>query len=55
MMYGAEVWTLRKAEKKKIESSEMWFYRCILRNKWTGKCTNKSILEELSVQRRLLN
>ena len=54
LLYGAEAWTLRKAEKEQIESAEMWFYRRILRVKWTEKRTNRSILEELSVQRQLL-
>ena len=54
MLYGSEAWTLRKAEKDKIEAAEMWFYRRLLRIKWTGKRTNESILKELSVQRQLL-
>ena len=54
LLYGAEAWTLRKAKKEQIESAEMWFYRHILRVKWTEKRTNRSILEELSVQRQLL-
>ena len=54
MLYGSEAWTLRKAEKDKIEAAEMWFYRRLLRIKWTDKRTNESILKELSVQRQLL-
>ena len=52
MLYGAEAWTLRIAEKEQIESAEMWFYG-VLKIKWTEKRTNKRILEELSVQRQL--
>ena len=48
MIYGAEAWTLRKAEKEQIESAEMWFYRRILIIKRTKKLTSKSILEQLS-------
>ena len=44
-MYGAEAWTLRKAEKEQIESSEIWFYII----KWTEKRTNRIIPEQLSV------
>ena len=55
MLYGSEAWTLRKAERDKIEAAEMWFYRRLLRVKWTDKRTNNSILEELSVKRQLSN
>ena len=44
----------KKSRKEQIESAEMWFYRRILRIKRIEKRTNKSILEELSVQRQLL-
>ena len=54
MLYGSEAWTLRKEEKNKIEAAEMWFYRRILRIKWTDKRTNDSVLDELSVSRQLL-
>ena len=46
MMYGAEGWTLRKSEEKKIRGAGMWFYR-LLHVSWTQKRTNRSILEEL--------
>ena len=52
-MTSNDVWCIRKAEKEKIGSAEMWFYKRILRIKWTQKRTNKSILEELSVRRQL--
>ena len=42
MMCDAEAWTLRKAEKEQIESTEMRFYRRILRIKWTEKRTIKA-------------
>ena len=54
MLYGSEAWTLRKEEKNKIEAAEMWFYRRLLRIKWTDKRTNDSVLDELSVNRQLL-
>ena len=47
MMYGADSWTLRKSDEKKITGAEMWFYRRLLCVSWTQKRTNRSILEEL--------
>lgn len=45
--YVAETWIMRKADRKRIESLEMWVYRRILRISWTEYRTNQSILEEL--------
>ena len=55
MLYGCEAWTHRKADDKKIEAAEMWFYRRLLRVTWTDRRTNFSILEELGTTRMLLN
>ena len=55
LLYGCEAWSQRKTDNKKIESCEMWFYRRLLRVKWTDKRTNISILEELGTSRKLLN
>ena len=49
LMYGSEAWTLRKLERDKINAAEMWFYRRLLRVKWSDRRTNDSILNELSV------
>ena len=54
MLYGSESWTLRCEENNKINASEMWFYRRLLRVKWTDKRTNNSILVELNTKRILL-
>ena len=54
VLYGCEAWTLRKEESDKLKAAEMWFYRRLLRVSWTDKRTNESVLEELSVQRQLL-
>ena len=51
--YGAEGWTLRAEEKKKIQSAEMWFYQRLLNITWKNKRTHNSILEELRVKREL--
>ena len=53
-MYGAEGWTLRKSDEKKIRWAEIWFYRRLLHVSWTQKRTNRSIFKELGEQRQLL-
>ena len=52
--YGCEAWTLKKEEERMINAVEMWLYRRLLRVSWKDRRTNNSILEELSVQRKLL-
>ena len=54
MMYGCAAWTLIKADKKKIEAAEMWFYRRLLRVKWTEKRTNQSVLKEIGSPKQML-
>ncbi|GFO44389.1 endonuclease-reverse transcriptase [Plakobranchus ocellatus] len=54
MTYGAEGWTLRKRDEKKINSAEMWFCRRPLRVSWKEKRTDEAILAELQVRRHLL-
>ena len=51
--YGVEGWTLRAEEKKKIQAAEMWCYRRLLNLSWKDKRTNKSILNELNIEREL--
>ncbi|GFO42502.1 endonuclease-reverse transcriptase [Plakobranchus ocellatus] len=55
MTYGAEGWTIKKKQEKKINSTEMWFYRRLLRISWRERRTDQSILEELNEERKLLN
>ena len=52
--YGAEIWTLKKDDERRLEAAEMWCYRILLRISWTEKRTNKSILDELQTRRELL-
>lgn len=52
--YASETWTIKQAERKRIESFEMWVYRRILRISWTQFRTNVSILQELNINDRLL-
>ena len=51
--YGAEGWTLRAEEKKKIQSAEMWLYQRLLNITWQNKRSHNSILSELGVKREL--
>ena len=46
--YGCESWTVKKAECRRIDSSELWFWRGLLRVTWTARRSNQSILKETS-------
>src|SRR5574341_852875 len=48
VMYGCESWTVKKAERRKIDAFELWFWRRLLRVPWTARRSNQSILEEIS-------
>ena len=54
LLYGCEAWTLRKEESNKLRAAEMWLYRRLLRVSWKDKRTNESVLNELSVERQIL-
>ena len=45
VMYGCESWTVKKAECQKINASELWCWRRLLRVPWTAKRPNQSILK----------
>ena len=47
-MYGCESWTVKKAEHRKIDAFELWFWRRLLRVPWTERRSNQSILKEIS-------
>jgi hypothetical protein len=53
-LYWSEAWALRKDDENRIQVAEMWFYRRLLRVKWTDKRMNESVLKELGVQRLML-
>ena len=55
VLYGSEVWALRKDDENRIQAAEKWFYRRLLRVKWTDKRTNESVLKELGVQCLMLS
>ena len=48
VMYGCESWTVRKAERQKIDVFELWCWRRLLRVPWTARRSNQSILKEIS-------
>ena len=48
VMYGCESWTVKKAERQRIDAFELWCWRRLLQVPWTAKRSNQSILEETS-------
>ena len=47
-MYGCESWTVKKAERQRIDAFELWCWRRLLRVPWTARRSNQSILKETS-------
>ena len=47
VMYGCESWTLKKAERQRIDAFELWCLRRLLRVPWTARRSNQSILKEI--------
>ena len=50
VMYGCESWTVKKAEHRRIDAFELWYWRRLLRVPWTPKRSNQSILKEISLE-----
>ena len=48
VMYGCESWTMKKAERQRIDAFELWCWRRLLRVPWPARRSNQSILEEIS-------
>ena len=48
VMYGCESWTVKKAERRRIDAFELWCWRRLLRVPWTARRSNQSILKEFS-------
>ena len=48
VMYGCESWTMKKAEHRRIDTSELWCWRRLLRVPWTARRSKQSILKEIS-------
>ena len=47
VMYGCESWTIKKAERQRIDAFELWCWRRLLRAPWTTRRSNQSILKEI--------
>ena len=58
VMYGCESWTVKKADRQRIDAFELWCWRRLLRVPWTARRSNQSILKEISpgisLERRML-
>ena len=48
VMYGCEIWTIKKSEHRNIDVFELWCWRRLLRVPWTARRSNQSILKEIS-------
>ena len=48
VMYGCESWTMKKAERQRIDAFELWCWRRLLRVPWSVRRINQSILKEIS-------
>ena len=48
VMYGCESWTLKKAERQRIDVLQLWCWRRLLRVPWTARRSSQSILKEIS-------
>ena len=47
-MYGCESWTIKKAERQRIDAFELWCWKRLLRVPWTARRSNQSILKKIS-------
>ena len=52
VLYGCESWTIRKAERRRIDSFELWCWRRLLRIPWTARRTNNQLLKKLKLPTR---
>ena len=48
VMYGCESWTVKKAERQRIDAFELWCWKRLLKVPWTARRSNQSILKEIS-------
>ena len=48
VMYGCEIWTIKKAGSRRIDAFELWCWRRLLRVPWTARRSNQSIIKELN-------
>ena len=50
VMYGCESWTIKNAERRRIDAFELWCWRRLLRVPWTARRSNQSILKEINLE-----
>jgi len=50
VVYGCEIWTIKKAEHRRIDAFELWCWRRLLRVPWTARRSIQSILKEISLE-----
>ena len=48
VMYACESWTIKKAERQRMDAFELWCWRRLLRVPWTARRSNQSILKEIN-------
>ena len=48
VMYGCESWTVKKAERRRVDDFELWCWRRLLKVPWTARRSNQSILKEIN-------
>ena len=48
VMYGCESWVIKTAERQRIDASELWCWRRLLRIPWTARRSNQSMLKEMN-------
>ena len=48
VMYGCESWTIKKAEHRRVDAFELWYWRRLLRVPWTARRSNQSVLKGIS-------
>ena len=50
VMYGCDIWTIKKAEHLRIDTFELWCWRRLMRVPWTARRSNRSILKEINLE-----
>ena len=48
VMYGCKSWTIKKAERQRIDAFELWYWRRFLKVPWTARRSNLSVLREIN-------
>ena len=48
VMYGCEIWTVKKTERQRVDAFELWCWTTLLRVPWTARISNQSILKEIN-------